>query len=146
MCRRSQRYWTTLLHDTRVSLGRVVSETTGNGPRYHRLTPMQTLPDLRNFKLRRLRLTQVLKSVKKGTQIIRILQDAKNFFLRDWKRSETKMAEEYCCAITGGGGGQTAAETVFWSFSRSPVYTIAGRVYTQFLLQHNSTCAGPSKT
>jgi len=60
------------------------------------------------------------------------------------------MAEEYCYAMTGGGGGQTAAEPVFWSssFSWSPLYTrtTADHMYIQFLLQHNSTCAGPSKT
>jgi hypothetical protein len=76
-----------------------------------------------------------------------------NFSLRELKHNETKVAEEYCWAITQAAGrpccGQSGSS---WGadFNRTLLYVhiyvhVVDRMSTDFRLALNSTCAGPSE-
>ena len=65
----------------------------------------------------------------KKTEITTFLKDAPKFSLQKWKRSETKVAVEYCWAISIGEGGLMPRPINFQcvgfslDFSWTPVYT-----------------------
>jgi hypothetical protein len=49
------------------------------------------------------------------------MKSAPDFFLREWKRSKSKAAEEYCWAKTQAAGGLAGADQfpVCWSLDLS---------------------------
>jgi hypothetical protein len=92
------------------------------------------------------------KIANKKTEIVTFLKRVPNLSLREWERNVTKMAEEYCWAITQAAGrsscGPSSSSVLKFGFQLdSLVYTYtAEHMHTEFWLAHNSTCATPSWT
>jgi hypothetical protein len=65
--------------------------------------PFKLFVNLCSLKLEEFH-THSFKCIKKIYEIITLLKGAPNFSLREWKRNETKVAEEYCWAVTHTAG------------------------------------------
>ena len=59
---------------------------------------VQTLPELRNFTPRTAQF-YVMQFNEKKNFVFHFLKRALKFSLQEWKRKETKMAEEYCICV-----------------------------------------------